>query len=73
MAKTDLGQKLIEKGRQEERAASRRATLLRQLRAKFGAVPDEVARRVEAEVDISRLDALLDRILTAASIEEMRL
>ncbi len=85
MAKTDLGQKLIELGeaRGEARgkaigeargeARGKRQTLLRLLRAKFGAVPEEVARRVEAEADIARLDALLERILTAASIQEMGL
>lgn len=73
MAKTDLGQKLIEKGRMEEKAVSRRATLLRLLRAKFGAVPEDMAGRVEALEDVERLDALLERILTATSIADMGL
>ncbi len=85
MAKTDLGQKLIEKGRQEGRQEGhqegrqegevvvRRRTLLRQMRQKFGTLPSEVETRVEKIDDVARLDELLSRILTAASIAEMGL
>ncbi len=89
MAKTDLGQKLIEEGKaigveegkaigvEEGKAIgevrAKRQTLLRLLRAKFGAVPEDAVRRVEALDDVAQLDALLDRILTAGSIMEMGL
>ncbi len=89
MSKTDLGQKLIEQGKAigveqgkaigvEQgkaigEAQAKRQTLLRLLRAKFGTLPDQVARRVETEADVARLDTLLERLLAAATIDEMGL
>ncbi len=97
MAKTDLGQKLIEQGvaigvergkaigveqgkaigveqgKAIGEAGAKRQTLLRQLRAKFGALPEEAVLRIEDESDLALLDALLERILTAATIEELGL
>ncbi len=81
MAKTDLGQKLIdqgvaigiEQGKAIGEARAKRQTLSRLLRAKFGALPDGVARHIELEADGARLDALLERLLTAATIDEMGL
>jgi len=57
--------------RGEKRA--KRETLLRLLRAKFGAVPKEAEKRVQAIEKAARLDELLDRILTARSLAEMNL
>jgi predicted transposase YdaD len=54
----------IEKGREQER----RALLLRQLGRRFGAVPAEVAARVEA-APVADLDVWLDRILDAPTLE----
>lgn len=48
-----------------------RDILLRQLRRKFTQVPDEVVARIEATEDVDQLDAWLDRILDAETIEDM--
>ncbi len=70
-------EQLIDRGRKlGERRGERRAkreTLLRQLRVKFGSLPKGIAQRVKDLDDVERLDVLLKRILTAASIEEMGL
>ncbi|MBI4564967.1 MAG: DUF4351 domain-containing protein [Planctomycetes bacterium] len=66
-----------EKGRIEGKIEGKieglRQALLRQLRSKFGPISREVEQRIEALTDISRLDTLLERVLTAASIDEMGL
>ena len=68
MAKT-YADELVEKGE----VGALRKTLLRLLRAKFGAVPEDVERRVQAIEDVARLGGLLERILTATSLAEMNL
>jgi hypothetical protein len=50
-----------------------RQTLLRQLRLRFGPLPDEVLRRVEEIHSVERLNQLADQILVARSLEEMGL
>jgi len=70
MAKTSA-EVLHEKGRAEGEARGKRETLLRQLRRKFGALPQDVEQRIQALTEVSQMDELLDRILTAASIGEM--
>jgi hypothetical protein len=59
----------------EERgiAKGKRETLLRQLQHKFGDLPKRVTARIEATKSEAKLDALLDRILDANSLEEMGL
>lgn len=72
--------KLMEKGREEGREEGREAgviegkrkTLLRQLAAKFGNLPNEVTARAEVMSE-AELDAVLDRILTATTLDELRL
>lgn len=73
MAKTDLGQKLIDRGWELGRTEEKRQTLQRLLKAKFGAIPEDLAARVQVLEDRERLDALIERVLTATSIEEMGL
>ena len=51
----------------------RRETLLRQMTQKFGPLSDGVKKRVEAYESVDELDACLERILTATSLEEMGL
>ena len=69
--------KMVEKGRVEERIEGRleehRRSLLRQLEAKFGTVVEKVKLRVEAIDSSNELDTYLERILTADSFEEMGL
>ncbi|HEX7184562.1 MAG TPA: DUF4351 domain-containing protein [Thermoanaerobaculia bacterium] len=64
-------------GRQEGVALGKeegvRKTVLRLLRRRFGPLPDEVKRRVEAIRSIDRLNQIVDQILVARSLEEMGL
>lgn len=68
--------KLIEKGRKEGRKAGviegKRETLLRQLSAKFGNLPREVAAKAEA-MSAAELDSVLDRLLTARTWDDLNL
>lgn len=63
------------KGEQEgERRAGmqiRRQTLVRLLRKRFGSVPSEVVRVVEATDDVDQLDNWLDGFATAQTLEEL--
>ena len=51
----------------------KRETLLRQLTAKFGAPSEGTRSRIQALESAKELDAYLERILTASSIEDMGL
>jgi hypothetical protein len=57
-------------GRNEGRDATLRATLSRMLRARFGEVPEAAAARIQA-AGPEQLDAWLDRILTAATLDDV--
>lgn len=76
MGKTSA-EELIERGKEIGKQAgvveAKRETLLRQLRARLGVVPETSRVRVLSIDDVARLDDLLERILTARSIEEMGL
>jgi hypothetical protein len=60
--------KLMEKGVIE----GKRETLLRLLSAKFGALPKEVTARTGA-MSNAELDSVLDRLLTATTLDELGL
>ena len=66
-----------EKGRQEGRETGlidgKRAALVSQLTAKFGTLDEGVTKRVESIDSLNTLDAMLERVLTATSLEEMKL
>ncbi len=62
-----------EQGREEGLVAGKRQTLLQQLATKFGSLPEEITSRVQAVDSLEELDGYLDRVLTAKSLEEMRL
>jgi len=68
--------KLVEKGREEGLEAGviegKRRTLVRQLSAKFGEVPEEITVRAEAMSE-SELDSVLDRLLTATTLDELQI
>ncbi len=51
----------------------KRETLLRQLTAKFGPVSEKTRSRVQALESVAELDAYLERVLTAESIDDMGL
>lgn len=60
-----------ERGEEHGRLDERRQTLLRQMRRKFGGVPEAVVRRVETTEDSERLGEWLDRVVEAGSLAEM--
>jgi predicted transposase YdaD len=62
-----------ELGLQQGILQAKQEDLLRLLRAKFGSLPPAVVEQIEALGDVTRLDALLERVLTAHSLEEMNL
>ncbi|GMR24277.1 MAG: hypothetical protein BMS9Abin37_2799 [Acidobacteriota bacterium] len=66
-------QKGLEKGREEGLLTGKRETLLRLFSAKFGTVSEATTARVEAIDSVEELDALLERVLTASSLEDMKL
>lgn len=70
-------EKIEEKGRKEGKKEGllegKRETLLRLLKTKFGPLPEEMISRVRAVPSVRELDAYLDRVLVAASLEDMGL
>ena len=48
------------------------AAVLRCLRSRFGAVPEEVPQSVNSCADVARLETLHDAALTAASLDDFR-
>ena len=52
---------------------TKRETLLKLLAKKFGPIPEETAAKVNAVESFDEIDAYLERILTASSLEEMGL
>ena len=64
--------KLIEKGRGVGVIEGKRETLLRLLAAKFGDLPREIAAKAEA-MSAAELDTVLDRLLTATTLDELDL
>jgi predicted transposase YdaD len=68
------GEQLIERGRKDGLEKGLRAgqeqILLKLLRARFGALPDAAAARIHA-ADSARLDAWADRVLTAATLDDV--
>jgi hypothetical protein len=76
MGKT-IAEALIEEGKElgleQGILQSRRDVLLRQMRAKFGPLPPALVEQIEAIGDVTQLDALLEKVLTAGHVEEMGL
>ena len=57
----------LAEGKREGLAEGQRSTLLRQLRARFGALPADVTARVRA-AGAAQLDVWTDRVLTAPTL-----
>jgi len=70
MGKT-IAEMFEEKGRNEERLTSRRDTLLRLIRLKFGDPPADVLATIQACSDPSQLDAWIDGIVTARRLADL--
>jgi hypothetical protein len=63
----------LREGRREGRAEGMRQLLLQQIERRFGPLPEEKRRSVEAITSPARLKRLADKILTAKSLAEMGL
>jgi hypothetical protein len=50
-----------------------KGVLLRLLEQRFGPVPNKALKKVESYKSVSRLNELVDRVLTASSLEELGL
>ena len=66
-------EKGIEKGREAGLIEGKREALLRQLKTKFGPLPEGTTTRIESIDSVSELDDYLERILKARSLQEMGL
>jgi hypothetical protein len=64
------GEQLIERGVERGRKAEQERSVLRLLRARFGALSDAAAARIHA-ADRARLDTWFDRALTAATLDDV--
>jgi hypothetical protein len=62
---------LMERGAHQAGLQTRRQTLVRLLRKRFGKVPSAVVSVVEATDDVDQLDNWLDRFATAQTLEEL--
>jgi hypothetical protein len=63
---TSIADQLIERGREE----GQRTTLLKQLRSKFGKLPDAATARVNG-AEVAELDLWLERILSASTLDDV--
>ena len=63
----------IEKGIEKGIVQGKRETLERLLTARFGPLPEQVQGRVDALSSPEELDPYLDRVLTAATLEDIGL
>lgn len=66
-----IAEALQEKGRRKEAVRARQQTLLRQLRTRFGELPEATAALVEANRDVHQLDTWLDRIVVARTLNDI--
>ena len=57
-------------GKQEGRLEGKQAMLRRQAHARFGALPDAVEAKIAA-ADEATLDAMADRVIVAATVEDL--
>jgi len=60
-------------GRTEAEIKTRQQTLVRLLRKRFGDVPRGVVRAVESTTDVAKLDDWLDRLVTADTLDELKI
>jgi len=60
-----------QEGRKEGLVEGKQEALLRQLKTKFGPLPEETISRVRAVQSLRELDRYLDRVLVASSLADM--
>jgi ElaB/YqjD/DUF883 family membrane-anchored ribosome-binding protein len=71
---TEKGRKEGRKeGRKQEALRSRKKTLLRQLQGRFGDLPAEIARVIEATTNVPQLETWLDLVVKAPTLADMEI
>ena len=65
------GQQLRDEGRAEGIAEGRAQTLLRLMEKRFGSIPEAARRRIGVAATPAQLDAWLDALLGAQSVDEV--
>ena len=70
---TTFSEKMIRKGIQKGIQEGKRDSLIRLMRARFGRIPRAIRTRVEQIDSAGKLDELLERTITASSLEDMGL
>ncbi|MBI1929850.1 Rpn family recombination-promoting nuclease/putative transposase, partial [Candidatus Poribacteria bacterium] len=72
-----MAQALIQEGRElgyvEAAIQTKQAVLMMQLRTKFGQLPPNIVERIQHISEADRLDTLLNRFVTANSLEEIEI
>ena len=66
---SEFARRYVAEGRAEGEAKGRAALVLKQLALRFGSLPEAVQERVRA-AGIPELDAIAERLLTAATLDE---
>ena len=68
-----IAQALIQEGREIGTIETKQAVLMMQLRTKFGQLPSNIVERIQRISETDRLDTLLNRLVTANSLEEIEI
>jgi hypothetical protein len=68
-----IAETLEAKGEEKGRIEALRATLLLQLRTRFGKVPRKTVAAIEACADVPRLNGWLERVVAVSSLAEMEI
>jgi hypothetical protein len=66
-----IADELKEEGAREGAIRNSQQTLIRQLKRRFGGVPDELSSAIRATNDPEQLDEWLDRFATAETLDEV--
>ncbi|WP_441292425.1 DUF4351 domain-containing protein [Sorangium sp. KYC3313] len=67
---SDFAKKYVAQGRDQGRLEGERAVLLRQLRARFGELPEAAVVRIEA-AEIAALEQWAERVLSATTLADV--
>jgi len=67
----DMGKTIADELKEEGMIERSQQTLIRQLRRRFGEIPDEMVYTIETTRDMAELDLWLDNVVTVNSLEEV--